>query len=101
MMPQTMQGGKNTVIAGTKGSKRKRFLRQSAAVMLATGLHASPAVPQELDQTQAHLSFSGMPGHVEMPSARSLPDATLGVTTATTWCFRHRPACHSPFATAI
>jgi hypothetical protein len=68
------------VIAGIKRSKRKRLVRHAAALVLASGLHAAPVLAQELDDQREHLTFSGLPGHIEMPSARSLPDASIGIS---------------------
>jgi Exopolysaccharide biosynthesis protein YbjH len=43
-------------------------------------LSSMAAVAEDQAVLPIHLSFSGTPGMIEMPSARALPDATLGVT---------------------
>ncbi|MFM2391130.1 MAG: hypothetical protein RLZZ437_2685 [Pseudomonadota bacterium] len=50
------------------------------ALTASVSFHALPVQAQDQTFEPVHLSFSGTPGHVEMPSARTLPDATLGVT---------------------
>ncbi len=54
-----------------------RALLCSVSACIATTF---PAIAQDQTIRPTPLSFSGTPGMVEMPSARSLPDATLGVT---------------------
>ncbi len=56
-------------------------IRNWLVLAVAAGLIGpAPVLAQEGINKSATLSFSGTPGHVEMPSARSLPDATLGAT---------------------
>jgi Exopolysaccharide biosynthesis protein YbjH len=59
------------------GTSRVPVLAQA---LFAVCTMAVPAVAQDLTTTPQHLSFSGTPGHVEMPSARPLPDGSLSVT---------------------
>lgn len=72
--------GVKTVINGSEPEVLQNKVRVLCCVATTCAAVALPAFAQAQTVRPTQLSFSGTPGMVEMPSARSLADATLGVT---------------------
>jgi hypothetical protein len=68
------------VTTGTKSGLGISQVSAASFALVSLMLTALPSAAQDSENSPVILSFSGTPGHVEMPSARMLPDATLGVT---------------------